>query len=649
MIRLFLFLFMFPVVSGHCAVPKHPKVIPTLLWKYGWNDGNLNNTIGGPRFGSALPRPSATLVQGYSPAQMSTAYGIDQIPAAGDGRGKTIAIIDAYGSPNIQSDLNTFCTQFGLPQQNITVLYPYGQPATTDSGWAAETTLDVEWAHSIAPGARIVLIVAPDASSSLDSCISYASTNPAVGATAVSMSWGIDEIASPTFPAYYDPLMANKAITFCASTGDNGAQVQWPCASSNCLAVGGTTLSYNTLTGYSETGWSGSGGGISTEEGIPSWQAGFPGIANPGRSMPDVSMDADPYTGASVYFTDPAGGGGGWYVYGGTSLSAPMWAGVIARSASLGATYTNRFMNTLYGACRTSATYKRTMRDITSGNNGYPCLVGYDLVTGLGSPIVSQVVILTDASSGSLYVGDQNGKVTKVSASGVPSTTQIPLTYALSSASDANGNVYLGDTASGRILRINGTNGSYSTYYSNSTATIGRPAGLAFDANSNLYVADSAKNQILKIATNGISSVFTATNTLKYPAGLGFDGSGNLYVANNGNNSVLKIGTNGVATNFATNFLSKPFGLAVNASGTVYVSNLGNSTVSKFTTNGVGSIALSAGLNSPYGITLDAASNLYIANSGSNNIVKLNTLGVSTNLFISSNPIVNPVTITVGN
>ena len=637
-------------VCGLQAAPSHSPAKPTLLWKYGYRDGNLNNTIGGPRLGSLLPKPSVTFVSGYSPAQMSTAYGFDQIPSAGDGRGKTIAIVDAYGSPNIQSDLDTFCSQYGLPQQNITIVYPYGKPTTTDSGWAGETTLDVEWAHAMAPGARIVLVIAPDNYSSLDSCISYAATNPSVGATAVSMSFSIDEIYDPSFPAYFDPLMSNKAVTFLASTGDAGQEVNWPCASSNCLAVGGTTLSYNNFTGYSETGWSGSGGGVSSEEGIPSWQVGFPGIANTGRSMPDVSMDADPYTGASVYFTDPAGGSGGWYVYGGTSLSAPMWAGLIARSASLGAIYTNRFMNTLYNACRTSATYKKTIRDITVGNNGYPCLVGYDLVTGLGSPIANQVVTLTDATSGSLYVGDQNGKVTKVNSSGVPSAIQMPLTYSLSSAADAKGNIYLGDAVSGRILRINGATGAYSTYFSNSSNAISKPSGLALDAQGTLYVADSTANKIVKISTNGASSLLSITGqALKSPAGLGFDGAGNLYVANNGNNSILKIGTNGVATTFSSSFLNKPFGLAVNTSGTVYVSNLGNSTISKFSTNGTGSVALSIGLNAPYGITLDAASNLYIANSGANNIIKVTPAGVSSVVSVSNSPIVNPVTVTVGN
>jgi len=164
------------------------------------------------------------------------------------------------------------------------------------------------------------------------------------------------------------------------------------------------------------------------------------------------------------------------------------------------------------------------------------------------------------------------------------------------------------------------------------------------------FPASSSANKIVKISTNGASSFFSVTGqALKYPAGLGFDGAGNLYVANNGNNSVLRIGTNGVATTFASSFLNKPFGLAVDNSGIVYVSNLGNSTISKFATNGAGSIALATGLNAPYGITLDAPGNLYIANSGANNIIKVSPAGVSSVLAVTNSPIVNPVTVSIGN
>jgi streptogramin lyase len=653
-VRLFLLLLLFPVVSGRCAVPKHPDATPTLLWKYSWLDGNLNNTLGGPLRQSLLPKASLTLLPGgYVPSQIAAAYGFNAIPSSGDGRGQTIAIIDAYGSPNIQSDLNVFCSQFGLPQQNITILYPYGHPSTTSDGWAGETTLDVEWAHAMAPGARIVLIVAPDAGTSLDQCISYASTSSLVNATVVSMSFGIDERASSTFPSYYDPLMANKSVTFVASAGDYGAQVLWPGASSNCLSVGGTSLNYSTIAGYSETGWTFSGGGISSEEPLPSWQSGFPGIANPGRSVPDISYNADPYTGVDIYMTPPTGVGG-WMVFGGTSAGAPQWAALLARAASLGSGYSNRFMSTLYGTCRSSFGYLQNIRDITTGNNGYPCLVGYDLVTGLGSPIANQVVKLSD-NSGNLYVGDESGRITKVSPTGVAAQLHLPLVYPLFMVSDKSGNLYLGNQNGPQILKVNVSSGAVSTLFANGTNSslnLVKPSGVALDAAGNLFVADSSKNQILKIATNGIASIFSTNNALKSPAGMAFDPSGNLYVVNNGNNSILKFSTNANASVFATNALNKPYGIAIDASTNVYVSNLGNSTVSKFGTNGLGGLYLSSnsspGFNSPEGLSLDGAGNLYIANTGNNNIVKV-AAGIPSVLVTSNNPVSFPVSVTFGN
>ena len=128
--------------------------------------------------------PDAT-VSGFSPAQIREAYDINQLGSSG--AGKTIAIIDAYGSPTITSDLQAFDQQFGLPAANLTIAYPNGKPST-NAGWALETSLDVEWAHSIAPAATILLVAAKNASTSyLLDAISYATTH---GANVVSMSWG---------------------------------------------------------------------------------------------------------------------------------------------------------------------------------------------------------------------------------------------------------------------------------------------------------------------------------------------------------------------------------------------------------------------------------------------------------------------------
>jgi subtilase family serine protease len=363
---------------------------PSLKWKYGWQDGALNNNIGSARGGNTLPEANTGPSSGYTPAQMARAYGFDQIASGGDGTGQVIAIVDAYGSKNIQADLNAFSTQYGLPDAAVKVVYPSGNVTRSDSGWAGETALDVEWAHAMAPGATLVLVVAPDSSvSSLMAAVNYAITT--VKANFVSMSWGASE-----FPGEknYDSSFNKSGVIFVAASGDSGGVVNWPASSPFVLGVGGTTMLYNTTTGVlaSEVGWSSSGGGVSRYETLPSYQAGW--NVNTGRGVPDVSYDADPYTGVSVYFTDPTlKASGGWYVFGGTSAGAPQWAALLARRASLGRTGSSSFQSLLYGTAKTS--YAALLRDVLSGSNGYRAVTGYDLVTGLGSPVAAQIALLS--------------------------------------------------------------------------------------------------------------------------------------------------------------------------------------------------------------------------------------------------------------
>ena len=161
------------------------------------------------------------------------------------------------------------------------------------------------------------------------------------------------------------------------SPADAGLPADYPSASPNVISVGGTTLHFNTNGTFgSETGWSSGGGGCSVYETATSAQSGFTGYAQVNcagkRATPDVSLDADPASGVSVYDSTRYQGQAGWFRVGGTSASAPMWA---ARSAVAGAVVTSAYV---YG---TSITY----RDITSGNNGASCLIGYDLCSGRGS------------------------------------------------------------------------------------------------------------------------------------------------------------------------------------------------------------------------------------------------------------------------
>ena len=311
----------------------------------------------------------------YTPAQIRHAYGFDQLTATGSGQ--TIAIIDAYGSSSIQSDLNTFCSDFNIASTTVVIDYPQGKPIS-NAGWAEETSLDVEWAHAIAPGAKIVLVAAKSASyTDLLGAVDYA-VNTA-HATVVSMSWGGSETSAETGNGY-DSHFNVPGVTFVASAGDSGEGVEWPAASPYVVGVGGTSLYLNPDNSYSsESAWSGSGGGISAYESAPSWQSPWSGLLK--RGVPDVSYLADPNTGVLVVYK------GGLYVFGGTSVGAPQWAALVALSqVSLASANT-----TLYSVAGTADNINPSyFYDITTGNNGPDpddyAIRGYDLVTGLGSP-----------------------------------------------------------------------------------------------------------------------------------------------------------------------------------------------------------------------------------------------------------------------
>lgn len=322
-------------------------------------------------------RPFAsTTPTGLSPATIKAVYNFPTSSTAG--AGTTIAIVDAYDHPNIEKDLNVFSQQYGLPpcttangcfkkvNQTGGTRYP-----RTDSGWALEIALDVEWAHAIAPGAKILLV---EASSNSFANLLAAEDYAKAHAQYVSNSWGAGEFSGETA---YDGHFVQSGVSFFVSAGDSGLPADYPSASPNVISVGGTTLHFDGSGNFSgETGWSDSGGGCSAYETATSAQSSFSqyGQVSCGgkRATPDVSLDADPASGLSVYDSVRYQGQQGWFTVGGTSAGAPMWA---ARAAVAGAVVNAAYV---YSG---SITY----RDITSGNNGAPCLVGYDLCTGRGS------------------------------------------------------------------------------------------------------------------------------------------------------------------------------------------------------------------------------------------------------------------------
>jgi hypothetical protein len=361
--------------------------------------------------GITNPTPASSAI---TPAELSKAYSLSQSSTSGSGT--TIAIVDAYNDPNIQADLATFDATYSLPTANLTVENQNGQTTNlpaTDAGWSLEIALDVEMAHAAAPGAKIVLV---EANSTSISDLMTAVQTAAKSANVVSMSWGgsefLGEKAYDT-PAYF----ANPNVTFVAASGDDGGAsgAEFPASSPYVVSVGGTTLSLSSSGGYgSETAWnasgsrrsgySGSAGGVSTVESLPSYQAAALGSTYAaGRTTPDVSLNANPNTGVSVYDSVSGLGQTGWFQVGGTSAGTPVWAGLVAaadqaRAANhLGPLSSTQTLNLLYGLYGTTAspasTYATSFHDVTTGSNFVAAATkGFDMVTGLGSPVGSSVV-----------------------------------------------------------------------------------------------------------------------------------------------------------------------------------------------------------------------------------------------------------------
>ncbi len=352
------------------------------------------------------PKLSSASPTGLPPSAIASVYSLSGLSAtSGAGSGQIIAIVDAYHDPNALSDLNAFDSQYGYPTlSNCTSLSqagpcfelsdPQGTPRV-NRNWVLEESLDIEWAHAEAPAAKIVLVEAK--SNSLANLFSAVSSANGLGATEVSMSWGGGEFSGETS---YDSDLTHAGTFYTVSSGDSGHGAEYPAASPNVIAVGGTTLngcSGTSCSGsISETAWSGSGGGASAYEPIPAYQSGYTGpvsgatkisaLTGSQRGIPDVAFDANPNTGVSVYDSTAYQGQSGWFTLGGTSVGAPNWAGILAAGAAAGQT-------ALQGdSAIYSGGYTTHLRDITSGTNGScgtDCTAGtgYDLVTGLGSPV----------------------------------------------------------------------------------------------------------------------------------------------------------------------------------------------------------------------------------------------------------------------
>ncbi len=257
------------------------------------------------------------------------------------------------------------------------VVYASGAKPTQNKGWNEEAALDIEWAHAIAPNAKIYLVeAASDSTADLYAAEQLAATLP--GVQEVSNSWGGDEASDELT---YDSTFAAPGVVYFASSGDTGGITEYPAVSPNVVGVGGTSLVYSKGKVLSETAWRGSGGGTSSYEPISSYQASIASTVGTHRGSPDLSSVADPYTGVAVYDSFD-----GWFVVGGTSVASPVVAAIVNGLGSFQSSSVNE-LTLLYSELGTGR-----FRDITSGRAGrFRATSGWDFTTGSGSLLASTV------------------------------------------------------------------------------------------------------------------------------------------------------------------------------------------------------------------------------------------------------------------
>ena len=406
----------------------------------------------------------------YVPAQVQTAYDEQSLFDSGiTGAGQTIVIVDAFGSPTIQADLATFDATFNLPAPpSFKIIQPAGKvpawdptDANDDVGWAGETTLDVEWAHTIAPGANILLVETPvdetEGTAGFPQIVKAENyvINHHLGQV-ISQSFGATE---PTFPsaasilalrsAYFNAL--KNHVTVLAATGDAGATdysnaagtllythraVDWPASDPLVTAVGGTQLSLlstgqrtqadrvwddstndalnNAFSGDPDPSALATGGGVSTVFARPSYQDSVAGVVGQERGTPDIAMSGA-CSGLVNTYQSFAGEPAGWYVDCGTSEATPLFAGIVALADQVAGHSLGLINPALYAM---SAAHAPGLVDVTAGNNsvsflqpylvtvkGYAAGPGYDLASGVGTVDAAQFVPELAQAAGGGYGG----------------------------------------------------------------------------------------------------------------------------------------------------------------------------------------------------------------------------------------------------
>jgi subtilase family serine protease len=360
----------------------------------------------------------------YSPIQYQKAYNLKPLYDLGiNGKGRTIAIVDAFGSPTIAHDLHVFDQNYGIADPpSLKIIQPVGtftfdNTDPTQLNWATETTLDVEYAHAIAPGANILLVETPVAETEGVTGLPemMAAENYVINhnmADVITQSFGATE---NTFPSKQSLLNLRSAffnadqhgVTVLASSGDNGATSQildgsadypmpvnsWPSSDPLVTSIGGTQLHLDAAGNRISPdvawndGYGATGGGLSQVFSRPAFQNGVRSVVGSVRGTPDISMSAAVDGAAIFYYSfDPTFVG--WHLVGGTSEASPLFSGIVALTAQLVHHKLGNINSELYTL---NAVHASGIVDVTSGDNsfagvtGYPALKGYDLTTGVGT------------------------------------------------------------------------------------------------------------------------------------------------------------------------------------------------------------------------------------------------------------------------
>ena len=422
------------VTAGTAAVASTARMTPAVV-----NGGPLFRHTSSPKqgvFSCQAPASATNPLPCYGPAQIRRAY---NIPSNLTGAGKTIVIIDAFGNPDIASDLALFDSTFDLPAANLNIICitgtcPTFDPTNADQvNWAGEIALDTQWSHADAPGATIDLVISrSDADADILAAQQYV-VNHNLG-DVLSQSFGEGETCMEPniFAAQHQVFVkaAAEHMTVFASAGDSGSaqpdcnndggyflSASTPASDPLVTGVGGTHLNANFTTGryQSESVWNDSGtsfdigaggGGFSTKYLRPSYQA----FANhkAARGVPDVAFNADIFGGVLAACSECGAGPGAFFIFAGTSSGSPQWAAITA-VADQAAGHRLGFLNpTLYVIGVAVTNYNFAFHDITTGNNawdvtgvpGYSAGPGWDPATGLGSPNAAHLISLLSQGRG---------------------------------------------------------------------------------------------------------------------------------------------------------------------------------------------------------------------------------------------------------